>query len=370
MIQGLYIHIPFCLSICSYCDFVKLIGSESLQQDYMDSLIRELRTNAHNLAAVRTIYIGGGTPSCLKPELLAPLFRELAMLPAFPAIEEYTIEANPGDIDFEMAMLFKRAGITRVSLGVQTFSERLLEPLRRRGGYPLVMATVANLRKAGIPRLNLDLIYGLPGQTDGDVRRDLESIRKIHPEHLSYYQLILEEKTELAHLIRSGSVHLPDEDDVYRMGKLIEGRLESEGYQRYEISNYALPGQKSRHNLLYWNLEEYLGIGMGAASQYAAKRFRNHDRIRAYLTAVQTHGSGLMQEEPFEPDRETLILGLRKLEGIDMLAFAKDYGKPVLEMFPKLRKHLAGKLLMIQGTRLCLTETGLDLMNQVLMALD
>lgn len=366
LIKGLYIHIPFCRNICSYCDFCKLVAKPELIDNYLQSLATELGHVRSLLDMIETIYIGGGTPTSLSAPAFGRVLKMITNNLNTRTITEYTVEANPEDIDYSRASLMRDAGVTRVSLGVQTFDMDIRQHMHRKHGFATIKKAVDILRDFDFDT-NIDMIYGYPGQSIDSVNNDLELLLKLDPAHVSYYQLILEEKTELGYLVRKGVLFL-DEDQAFEQGELVNLRLEEAGLRRYEISNYARPGRESKHNLFYWNLEEYLGIGLGAASQYGHRRYHNPDRISDYLNQVLEFGHPLETVEEFEPEKETIILGLRLVEGISLTAFEKRFGRSPFTLFPGLRKHLDNSLLELRGTRLRLTDRGLDLANQVFLA--
>lgn len=369
MVEGLYIHIPFCHQICRYCDFTKMVPQKGMPSVYLEHLLRELETNAKHLQQLKTIYLGGGTPTLLDIGLLNRLLDAIRKQLDLSLLQEFTIETNPNDITNTLALSLIDHGITRVSLGGQTFSKQLLAFLGRTHEPEAISNAVAVLRNCGFKNINIDLIYGIPGQTLSDLEQDLRQVLECRPEHISWYDLILEEKTILYHEYLKQRFERLDEDLELELSDRIVGALEEAGYHRYEISNYALPGYESKHNLLYWNLEEYLGIGMGSHSQYEQKRTVNKSTLSAYLAAVKESGSGFDHREPFEPDKEFVMLGLRKTDGIELDRFRIQFGVSLFHRFPGLKHHLDTGLLEQVGKRLRLTKRGLDLANQVLVTL-
>lgn len=367
LVQGLYVHVPFCRRICSYCDFSKLVATQPLIDDYLDALKIEIEANLPLISMIETVYVGGGTPSSVGERSFERLLSVIDKLPARNNIREFTIEANPEDVDSAIVALMLAHGVTRVSLGAQTFDQEILDRMHREGGYQSVKKAFQLLKNAGFA-INIDMIYGYPGQTLESVNRDLDLLIELGPGHVSYYSLILEDKTELGYLVRNNRVSILDDDLSANQSDIVTTRLELAGLKRYEISNYALDGQRARHNLLYWNLQEYLGVGLSASSQYNGSRYRNCDRISAYLRQVRAGGLPLRTKEPFEPEKEMIILGLRLVEGISLALFETRFGKPVLTLFPGLEKHLHNGLLELTPSHLRLTERGLDLANQVMLS--
>lgn len=369
MIRGLYIHIPFCESICHYCDFPKMVANPSLQKEYIHHLLLEFDSFCNRLGDLRTIYIGGGTPSFLQKELLEELLAKINQSVAMDQIEEFTIEANPNDVDQAFANLIGKGNVNRVSLGVQSFQNDTLEILGRKHRKEDVKRAVQILRDAGISNLSMDMMVGNPSDTKEKIMEDVDYLLTLQPDHIAYYSLILEPKTQFAYDVNKGKLKFPSEDAQMEMENTIQTALANNGYLRYEISNYARMGKKSLHNLLYWNLEAYLGLGMGASSQYDNQRMTNHKTFKKYLESVKTSGTGIAIYEPFEPELETILLGLRKTEGIDMEQFQEKFQISVLERFPELKQHIENALLEIIGSQLAFSPRGLDLANQVWLSL-
>ncbi len=369
MIKGLYIHIPFCMNICHYCDFTKMVAKDELKTIYLDHLLLELSHYSHRLNDLETIYIGGGTPSCLSIALLERLLKAINSIVDMDRITEFTIETNPNDIDEDKAQLFHKYQINRVSLGVQTFNQELLHSIGRTHLSTDVKKSVDLLRKHKITNINFDMMYRLPGQTVIDVATDLKEALSLNPEHISYYALILEEKTIFYHDYQLGKLKLISEDDEVNMSELIDDTLENMHYLRYEISNYSLPDKQSRHNLLYWDLEEYLGVGMGSASQIDETRFVNKKTMKEYLEQVDSTGTGIGTFEDFNPKQEMIMLGLRKTEGIAKQKFKERFSESVFEAYPELKNHVASGLLIDAETNIYLSKRGLDLANYVMTSL-
>lgn len=369
MVKGLYIHIPFCESICKYCDFPKLVGNRTLQTQYIERLIKELRYYQQEYVSLKTIYIGGGTPTHLDRSLLKSLLEEIQLMTPFTQIDEFTMEANPLDIDQDLIELIKSKGINRLSIGMQSTQPHLLSALGRTHTFEDVKHAVDLAHQMGIANINIDIIYGIPGETLGDIKLDLQNAISMHPSHLSVYSLILEEKTVLYHEVKQGKVHLPDEDTEAEMADVIHSLLIKNHYMQYEISNYSLPNYESRHNLGYWNLDEYIGVGMGAASQLQNRRLKNHSTLKSYMESVDLTSVGTGIIEDFNPIQETLLLGLRKSEGVDMLAFETKFHMKIFEVYPKLERFLTIGLLQEKNHRLMFTKRGMMLSNQVYLEL-
>lgn len=364
MIKGLYIHIPFCDQICTYCDFCKMVTSDHTKKEYMKALVKELEYYSDLVSHIETIYIGGGTPSSLDDDLIEAFLDELETIVDMNSIKEFTIETNPNDITEKFLTMLKTHHITRVSMGVQSLNENLLNFLGRTHKPETVFHAIELLKKSKL-NFNLDFLYAIPGQTKENLLKDLNFISEFKPHHISYYSLILEDKTVLNYLINKHKVDDFDDDKARDFGEIIDEKLKSFGYEKYEISNYSLPGYKSKHNLLYWNLDEYLGIGLNASSQFNHIRMINPKKISKYLKEIEDKSLTMHQLEDFNPQLETLLVGLRKTEGIDLDAYKAKFNQDVFTIYPELKKHLENKLLKIEEGRLKFTKEGMYLSNQV-----
>jgi oxygen-independent coproporphyrinogen-3 oxidase len=314
---------------------------------------------------LKTVYIGGGTPSVLKLPQMERIFKGLENFTNLEELEEFSIEVNPNDVTRELLDLLKKYHVSRISMGVQTFDDRTLKFIGRNHTKEIAMHAYSLLSEYDFKSINLDFIYGIPGQTLRDIEVDLNLIGTLNPDHISYYSLIIEEKTILYHLIKRGKVEELDEDISMDMADLIDKKLAEFGYIKYEISNYAKPGKESIHNLLYWNLEEYLGIGLNASSQYNYMRVKNPERISEYLTGANQEVLTMHIMDDFNPRMEYLLMGLRKTAGINMKRFKEKYKIGVFELFPQLKKHIENGLLEISGESLKFTRKGIYLSNQV-----
>ncbi len=365
MALGLYIHLPFCHSVCAYCDFPKLAQAMEFAPAYVEALIRELGAYAEELPEVRTVYFGGGTPSALGIPLLGRLFDALETRMDKSRWEEVTLEANSDDLDASMAAFLVARGVNRVSVGVQTSHRRLLSILGRPQDPHNVPRAVKRLREAGIDNVNLDFVYAIPTQTIPELQEDLEFAIGLNPTHLSFYSLILEERTPLARAVRSGRWESLSEETEAQMFERVNDFLPRAGYLPYEVSNFSLPGWHSRHNMIYWNVQPYLGLGMGAHSQIGTIRFHNHPTLRAYLEAVEVTGHGRQAQDDCDLSMETGLMTLRLREGIGLTAFYRRFGVDLLARYPRLRYYLEQNLLVVENDHLRLTPRGLLLMNQV-----
>ena len=335
-----YVHIPFCTQICYYCDFSKVFIKNQPVDSYLEHLIEEY--DSYDIKKLRTLYIGGGTPTALSAPQLAFLLEKLTDKLDLSCLEELTIEANPGDLDQEKIAVLKDSPVNRVSLGVQTFNDRMLKQIGRSHSEKDIYENIANLKKAGFDNISIDLIYALPKQTMEDVKINVAKAIALGIPHMSLYSLILENHTVFMNRMRRGKLPLPKEDLEAEMFDYIIAELEKAGFEHYEISNFSKPGFESRHNLMYWDNAEYYGIGAGASGYVNGVRYKNHGPIRHYLQAVEA-GNARVQEEVLtlkEKMEEEMFLGLRKKSGVSKkrfeekfcLSFEDQYGAVVSEL--------------------------------------
>ncbi|MDX9691288.1 MAG: radical SAM family heme chaperone HemW [Acholeplasmataceae bacterium] len=359
--KGLYVHIPFCQYICHYCDFVKRVPKNKEMIDtYLFALRNEILSYQHHFSSIETIYIGGGTPSMLDIDQLTYLFESLKDINPY----EYTIEVNPESYTHEKGLLFKKYNINRVSLGVQTFNQDLLHYLNRGHTNDDVFHVVNSLKKIGIPFISIDLIYAIPGQKISDLTYDLEQISKLDITHVSCYTLILEEKTYFYHQYLRGNFKEVDQDIEASMYELVTSYLKKDGFEHYEISNYAKHGEYSKHNMIYWTLAEYIGVGLGAHGFIDGNRTYNEKALSKYLInpireKVHQTQDDLLQDE--------LIFGLRKIKGIHLEEIQEKYQVDLFKKYDKLQEKIDIGLLEIRDQYLRLTDKGLLLGNQVFM---
>ena len=321
-----YVHIPFCTQICYYCDFSKVFIKNQPVDSYLEHLIEEY--NSYDIKKLRTLYIGGGTPTALSACQLAFLLEKLTDKLDLSYLEELTIEANPGDLDQEKIAVLKESPVNRVSLGVQTFNDRMLKQIGRSHSEKDIYENIANLKKAGFDNISIDLIYALPKQTMEDVKTNVAKAIALDIPHMSLYSLILENHTVFMNRMRRGKLPLPKENLEAEMFDYIIAELGKAGFEHYEISNFSKPGFESRHNLMYWDNAEYYGIGAGASGYVDGVRYKNHGPIRHYLQAVEA-GNARVQEEVLtlkEKMEEEMFLGLRKKSGVSKKRFEEKFG--------------------------------------------
>ncbi len=377
---SLYLHIPFCISKCTYCAFNTYIRLEHLIPPFVEALQTELRCCAAGAGgrAVHTIFLGGGTPSLLQTEHLADILRTINLCFDVCSDVEVTLEANPNDLNQERLAAAFDAGINRLSIGVQSTQARDLRLFARRHDNDQVVQAVLDARQAGFDLVNLDLIYGVPEQGLRDWEQTLAEVLLLKPGHFSLYALSLEAGTPLQEWVARGEVASPDDDLAAEQYELASEVLAAAGYQQYEISNWAFPGQECRHNLQYWRNLDWLGLGPGAHGHVAGTRTRTCLSPRKYIEAFSggreraNYPATPATEEVVHLTRkeeisETLIMGLRLTEeGIGRAGFSRRFGEDVTDIFgDELRAHEKGGLLEILRDRIRLRPEGRLLANQV-----
>ena len=361
-----YVHIPFCTQICYYCDFSKVFIKNQPVDSYLEHLIEEY--HSYNIKKLRTLYIGGGTPTALSAPQLAFLLEKLTDKLDLSYLEELTIEANPGDLDEEKIAVLKDSPVNRVSLGVQTFNDRMLKQIGRSHLEKDIYENIANLKKAGFDNISIDLIYALPKQTMDDVKTNVAKAIALDIPHMSLYSLILENHTVFMNRMRRGKLPLPKEDLEAEMFDYIIAELEKAGFEHYEISNFSKPGFESRHNLMYWDNAEYYGIGAGASGYVDGVRYKNHGPIRHYLQAVEA-GNARVQEEVLtlkEKMEEEMFLGLRKKSGVSKKRFEEKFGRSFEDQYGAVVSDLTEQGLLVPDRDIVrMTKQGLFLGDTV-----
>ena len=361
-----YVHIPFCTQICYYCDFSKVFIKNQPVDSYLEHLIEEY--DSYDIKKLRTLYIGGGTPTALSARQLAFLLEKLTDKLDLSYLEELTIEANPGDLDLEKIAVLKDSLVNRVSLGVQTFNDRMLKQIGRSHSEKDIYENIANLKKAGFDNISIDLIYALPKQTMEDVKTNVAKAIALDIPHMSLYSLILENHTVFMNRMRRGKLPLPKEDLEAKMFDYIIAELEKAGFEHYEISNFSKPGFESRHNLMYWDNAEYYGIGAGASGYVDGVRYKNHGPIRHYLQAVEA-GNARVQEEALtlnEKMEEEMFLGLRKKSGVSKKRFEEKFGVSFEDQYGAVVSELTEQGLLVPDRDIVrMTKQGLFLGDTV-----
>ncbi|MES5404313.1 radical SAM family heme chaperone HemW [Streptococcus infantarius] len=361
-----YVHIPFCTQICYYCDFSKVFIKNQPVDEYLQALIREFES--YDIKKLRTLYIGGGTPTSITAEQLEYLLTNLTKHLDLSVLEEFTIEANPGDLTEDKIEVLKHSAVNRVSLGVQTFNDKHLKQIGRSHNEAQIYSTISNLKEAGFHNISIDLIYALPGQTMEDVKENVAKAIALDIPHLSLYSLILEHHTVFMNKMRRGKLQLPKEDLEAEMFEYIIFELEANGFEHYEISNFTKPGFESRHNLMYWDNAEYFGVGAGASGYLNGVRYRNRGPIQHYLKAV-AQGNARLSEEKLTKDEmmeEELFLGLRKKTGVSIARFEEKFGLSFEERYGQIVRELCQQgLLVLDDKVVRMTKKGLFLGDTV-----
>ena len=375
MAAALYIHIPFCAGKCAYCDFVSFAGRRRDMARYICALKSEMRARAHELDGqfIRSVYIGGGTPTFLGADALCDIMDEIGHNFNLTKDCEISCEANPGTVTRDELKRMRKSGINRLSLGVQAAQDTLLKTIGRIHTFSEAEAAYRDAREAGFDNINLDFMYALPGQTPDMWRETLENAVRLSPEHLSLYSLILEDGTRMKSAVDAGKLTLPDEDAEIEMTDITRDVMEGAGYARYEISNYCRPGRECRHNVLYWLNGQYLGLGCAAHSRVGNMRLYNDDTLDGYIERVQSTGSGradALELSNADDAFDTIMLGTRMLSGVDLNKFMARHGEGILnELLPDMKSLAKRGLAELNENTFRLTERGLMLQNTVLVEL-
>ena len=363
----LYVHIPFCVRKCQYCDFLSGPSDEETKDRYIEALLKEIRAAEHTEDyEIVSVFIGGGTPSALKAEAIASIMRTLQEQFFFCEDAEVTIEANPGTVDLEKLTIYRNVGINRLSLGLQSTDAEELKLLGRIHSYEEFLKSYEWAREAGFSNINIDVMFAIPGQTGEAWRQHLYQVAELNPEHISAYSLIIEEGTPFA----EQNLDLPDEDTEYQMYEDTAEILERYGYRQYEISNYAKQGYMCRHNAGYWQRREYLGFGLGASSLYGGMRFSNTHQMQEYLKEsrnpdqIRKDVTVLSRNERIE---EFMFLGLRMTEGISEKKFEENFDVRLMDVYGDiLQKYEETGFMEHIETKWRLTRKGIHVSNHIL----
>ena len=353
----IYIHIPFCDCICSYCDFCKILYNNKYINNYLDNLEKEI-INRYKNELIKSIYIGGGTPSSLSYQELERLFNIIKIF-KLDSNYEFTIECNVNNLDINKIKLFKDNGVNRVSLGVQSFNKEILTILNRSHTYKEVYSVINNLKSNNINNINIDLIYGVNDNID-IVKKDIDYFLSLDIPHISCYSLIIEDNT----LLKINNYQNIDEDIEYEMYKYIENKLTSNGYVHYEISNYAKEGYQSTHNINYWDNGSYYGFGLGSVSYIDNYRISNTKNISKYNKGIYI--SNREYEDMNTNMSNDMILGLRKIKGVSISKFYNKYKKDIREVFD-IDDLINNKILIIDNDNMYIDSKYIYLSNQVLI---
>ncbi len=369
MAQSIYVHIPFCTQICHYCDFNKFFIQNQPVDEYLQALGKEMSLYNLNKKEMKTVFIGGGTPTALDAGQMERLLASIRENISLANDYEFTIEANPGDLTKEKLAVMKEAGVNRLSLGVQTFNEELLKKIGRAHTAEDVYRNVELAREAGFENISIDLIYSLPGQTIEDLKDTINRALELELPHFSAYSLIIEPKTVFYIMLNKGKLSLPSEDTEAFMYEYVMERMEKAGYHQYEISNFGKKGYESKHNLVYWNNEEYYGFGAGAHGYVDGVRYHNHGPLKKYMNAIAAGEKPIIDQSAVtmkEKMEEEMFLGLRKTGGVSLREFKRRFGVEMDEVFGKVVSNLIQrKLLVNDDGKIKLTHQGKLIGNEV-----
>ena len=372
---GIYIHIPFCKQKCYYCDFVSYSNKCSEVKEYIESLKKEIEEFDFSNYKVTSIYIGGGTPSYIDSIYIVEILSELKEKLKCNLIEfkdiEITIEVNPGTVDTKKLNDYKKLGINRLSIGLQSTKNDILKKIGRIHTYQEFLEIYKLARETGFKNINIDLMIGIPGQKIGDLKNTLQDIIKLEPEHISVYSLIIEENTPIEKMLENGEIKLPDEDLERNMYWYVKNTLELNGYNHYEISNFAKLGKESRHNLNCWNQEEYIGFGVAAHSYLNGIRFSNTINVEEYIQHIENNRKEeniqIEESQSLEDKKnEFMMLGFRKIQGVDIARFKEKFiDNPIFLYSENLNKLVEEGLIEVDLNHIKLTNKGIDLANLV-----
>lgn len=365
---SLYIHIPFCKQKCMYCDFPSYGNKDELMEEYIQCLIEEINIKCKNFF-IHSIFIGGGTPSYLPNELMEKLLNSINKLNLRDNIE-FTVECNPGTLTEEKLKIMKNFGVNRISLGLQAVQSTLLKSIGRIHDFKEFEESFSLARKTGFKNINIDIMFGLPNQTVEQWKETLKIVTSLEPEHISAYSLIIEEGTAFYEMYDSGKLRLPSEDEERKMYEVTLEVLKAKGYCQYEISNYAKKGKECKHNLVYWNSKEWIGIGSAAASFINGERLKNYSLIEDYINSVKNNNNTyeeIIKNTEKDNMEEFMFMGLRKIEGIEERDFESRFNKSIDEVYINvINEHISRGLLIRAGGRIYLSGKGIELSNLVM----
>lgn len=367
---GIYIHVPFCKRKCKYCDFVSFSCTSNNIEEYFECLIKEIESKSKcTNKQVTTIYIGGGTPSIPDSKYIVKTIEKIKQCFKVADNCEITIEINPGTITKEKLVDYKNAGVNRISIGLQSTSDRILELIGRIYNYQEFLNTYNLVRELGYNNINIDLMLGIPTQTEDELLESLKKVVELNPNHISIYSLIVEENTEMEKMITSGKLELPSEDLERKMYWQTKKVLEKNEFNQYEISNFAKKGYESKHNIDCWNQEEYIGIGLAAHSYLNRKRFSNTCDLNEYIKNKSALEKNIIVNEiqnKEEQAKEFMMIGLRKINGISISEFERKFRiNPLFYFRFEIDKLVEKGLIEVDLDRVKLTKKGLDFANIV-----
>ena len=372
---GIYVHIPFCKQKCYYCDFISYANKEEKTKEYVKCIQKEIEIESKKYSKdeyeITTIYLGGGTPSYISVLYIENIINVIKLNYNVKDNAEITIEINPGTVNEEKILIYEKIGINRVSIGLQTTNDKLLKQIGRIHTYEEFLNCYKLVSKSKIDNINVDLMLALPNQTIEDLEESLQKVIKLKPNHISLYSLILEEGTKLEKMVSENIVKLPEEDMEREMYWKTKRILEKNGYNHYEISNFAKEGYKSKHNMNCWSQKEYLGFGVAAHSYVNRKRYCNINNIEEYVSnikkgKIENNRTVCEIQNTIDEQKEFMMLGLRKIDGIDIQEFKNKFVENPIYVFHKeLEKLVNEDLVEIDLDKIKLTNKGLDFANLV-----
>lgn len=368
---SLYIHIPFCAQKCLYCDFPSFARKDHLRKAYIEALNKEIISlrEKHNNLEINTIFIGGGTPSVLEANELECLLKEVAKLNMAKDIE-YSMECNPGNLTEEKLEVMKKYGVNRISMGLQAKQDNLLKGLGRIHNYKTFKENFLLAKKVGFNNINVDLMFGLPNQSLNEWEETLREIISLEPAHISAYSLIIEEGTAFYNLYENDKLKLPTEEEERKMYHLAKKILDENGFNQYEISNYAKEGKECRHNLAYWNMDNWIGVGSAAASYINGKRIKNISSVEEYINSIKDKGEAveeIINNSKNDNMEEFMFMGLRKINGIGENEFKNRFSMNINDVYGEiLNKYIGEGLLIRESGSIFLSEKGIEISNVIM----
>ena len=368
---SLYIHIPFCAQKCLYCDFPSFARKDHLRKAYIEALNKEIINlrEKHNNLEINTIFIGGGTPSVLEADELECLLKEVAKLNMAKDVE-YSMECNPGNLTEEKLEVMKKYGVNRISMGLQAKQDNLLKGLGRIHNYKTFKENFLLAKKVGFNNINVDLMFGLPNQRLNEWEETLREIISLEPAHISAYSLIIEEGTAFYNLYENDKLKLPTEEEERKMYHLAKKILEENGFNQYEISNYAKEGKECRHNLAYWNMDNWIGVGSASASYMDGKRIKNISSVEEYINSINEKGEAIeeiINNSKNDNMEEFMFMGLRKINGIDENEFKNRFSMNINNVYGEIiNKYIDEGLLIRESGRIFLSEKGIEISNIIM----
>ena len=362
---GIYIHIPYCKKKCYYCDFISFPNKEETIEQYIETIKLEIDNCNFTGFNIGTIYIGGGTPSILDSKYIVEIIQKIKEKFIVSQNAEITIEVNPGTVTKEKLQDYRKAGVNRLSIGMQSTDNEILKKIGRIHTYEQFLETYNGAREVGFKNINVDLMLALPEENERSIAMQITELINLKPEHISCYSLILEDETKMKEMVDTGEVTLPTDEEERKMYWKVKELLEENGYEHYEISNFALPGYNSRHNTDCWNQKEYLGFGTAAHSYFNRIRFSNPNTIEEY---IKNYKDQKIEEEQTKEEeaKEYMMLGLRKIEGVSISKFERKFQiNPLFYFRFEISKLVDDELIEIDLDNIKLTKKGLDLANLV-----